>query len=41
MISSERDTRFRHTATRLADGTVLLTGGTEGGGAILSAERYE
>lgn len=33
--------RYGHTATLLADGTVLAVGGTAGGALIASAERYD
>lgn len=41
VTASTRTTRFRHTATRLWGGEVLLVGGTEGGGEIHAVELYD
>lgn len=41
LFQSNRTTRYRHTATRLQSGQVLLVGGSEGGGSIKIVERYD
>lgn len=41
LADSDRTTRSRHAAVRLESGEVVLIGGTEGGGPIAIAERYE
>jgi len=41
LTSSPRVTRFRHTATRLDSGEVVLAGGTEGGGGLTAIELYD
>jgi hypothetical protein len=40
LLSSNLTTRYRHTATRLLSGDVLLAGGTEGGGGIKLTELF-
>lgn len=40
LATSARTTRYRHAAVRLETGEVLLVGGTEGGGPLVSVERY-
>jgi len=41
LTTSLRTTRYSHAALRLDAGQVLLVGGTEGGGAITTAELYD
>jgi hypothetical protein len=41
LTTSSRTTRYRHTATRLESGAVVLAGGTEGGGSINTTEVYD
>ena len=40
LLVSDRTTRYRHTATRLLSGDVLLAGGSEGGGGIKVVEIF-
>lgn len=40
LFQSNQTTRYRHTATRLHSGQVLLVGGTEGGGGLTRVERF-
>jgi hypothetical protein len=40
LLTSPLTTRYRHTATRLLSGEVLLAGGSEGGGGIKLAEVF-
>lgn len=40
LLASDLTTRYRHTATRLLSGEVLLAGGTEGGGGIKLVEIF-
>ncbi len=40
LLTSNLTTRYRHTATRLLSGDVLLAGGTEGGGGIKLTEVF-
>ena len=40
LLTSDLTTRYRHTATRLLSGDVLLAGGTEGGGGIKLVEVF-
>src|SRR5512133_132139 len=40
LLTSTLTTRYRHTATRLLSGDVLLVGGTEGGGGIKLTEVF-
>lgn len=40
LVTSSWTTRYRHTATRLPSGEVILAGGTEGGGGIKLTEAF-
>ena len=40
LVTSPWTTRYRHTATRLPSGEVILAGGTEGGGGISLTETF-
>lgn len=40
LVTSSWTTRYRHTATRLHSGEVILAGGTEGGGGIKLTEAF-